>query len=145
MDGRLGTYRTMETTTKSQIELILQVYDGAITSLKNASQALSDNRRQSADEELERAKRFLTHLYTTLDFDKGGEIALQLGQLYAFLINQTNVVMATKDLSLLDDNVNILSNIRQGWQGIKDRETKQPPVSQRTLSPAGTAQVNESA
>ena len=36
MDGQIGTYRTMETHGKSQLDLILQVYNGAILAYETA-------------------------------------------------------------------------------------------------------------
>ena len=36
MDGKLGTYHTIETHGKSQFELIIKVYDGAIAAYRSA-------------------------------------------------------------------------------------------------------------
>ncbi len=144
MDGRLRTYRAMETSSKSQLDLILQVYDGAIDSFKMASKYYHDKDNEAGFQQLERAKRFITHLYTTLNFEQGGDIAKQLGQLYVFLINQANMIQATKDLSRIDDNINILKNIREGWQGLKDQEKKQEPAAATVSSETGTGHFNQS-
>jgi len=71
---------------------------------------------------MERAKKFLTHLYTTLDPDNGGEIAERLGKIYAFVLNQTDIAQATKDLQIIDDNIRVLKNVREGWQGLKEQQ-----------------------
>ena len=125
MDGKLNTYQQVETSTKSQLDLILKVYDGAIKSFKDASDHYKNEKFNEGYEQLEKSRKFLTHLYTTLDMDKGGEIAQNLGQLYVYMINQVNVAEATKDLKLIKENIDILNNIRYGWKRLKDDEVKE--------------------
>jgi flagellar protein FliS len=115
MEGKLSTYRKVETLGKSQLDLIIQVYEGAIAAFRAAADFYKSDDHQAGHEQLQKAKRFVTHLYTTLDPEVGGEIAESLGKLYAFVINQTNVAEATKDLSVIDDNISILDNVRLGW------------------------------
>jgi len=124
MDGKLNTYQQIETSTKSQLDLILKVYDGTIKEFKDASESYKKEEYNQGYEHLEKSRKFLTHLYSTLDMDKGGEVAENLGKLYVFMINQVNVAEATKDLKLIDENINILNNIRSGWKGLKDEETQ---------------------
>ena len=119
MDGALTSYKKSDTLGKSQLDLIIMVFDGAIAAFANAKAAIQSDNNAAARSELERARRFVVHLYTTLDTDKGGEIAQQLGKLYTFVINQTSVIEATKDLALIDDNITVLDNVRQGWVDLK--------------------------
>jgi flagellar biosynthetic protein FliS len=116
MDDKLAAYREADTLSKSQIDLIVQVYDGAIAALKAAGVSYRNGDMQAGYEQLQRAKRFVTHLYTTLDPEAGGTV-----KLYAFVINQTNIAEATKDLSVIDDNITILNNVRLGWLELKTR------------------------
>lgn len=115
MDAKVKAYQTSDTLGKSQLELVIKVYDGAISAYKQASTSIQNNELEKSREELEKAKKFVTHLFTTLDMEKGGDIAQQLSQLYAFVINQTNIIEATKDLKEIDDIINVLDNLRQGW------------------------------
>ncbi len=136
MSNNVNAYQKSEILGKSQLDLILMVYDGAVAAYKAASTAYSNRDNKKGHEELEKAKRFVTHLYTTLDSEKGGEIADQLGKLYAFVINQTNVIDATKDLKLIDDNINVLNNLRQGWLGLKQQQASQEDRGERTSEEA---------
>ncbi len=124
MDGKLNTYQQVETSTKTQLDLILKVYDGAINSFKDASEHYKKEEFNEGYEQLEKSRKFLTHLYTTLDMDKGGEVAQNLGQMYVYIINQINVAEATKDLKIIDDNISMLNNIRSGWKDLKDNEAQ---------------------
>jgi len=119
--NKLATYRAVDTLSKSQLDLILQVYDGAIAAFRAAATAYQNNDYQEGRRQLERAKRFVTHLYTTLDMNAGGDLAEKLAMLYVYIINQIDLAMATKDLSVIDDNITVLDNVRQGWLALKQQ------------------------
>ena len=121
MDGKIRAYQTTDTLGNSQIDLILKVYDGAILAFRKASEKYTDNNFSDGYEQLEKAKKFLTHLYTTLDLEKGGDIAVNLGKLYAFIINQTNVATSTKETTLLKSNIELLENLRSSWAELKNK------------------------
>lgn len=127
MTADVNEYQKADILGKSQLELIIQVYDGAIAAFNAASEAYRGDDNSGGYEHLEKAKRFVTHLYTTLDAERGGEIAERLGKLYAFVINQTTSIQATKDLKQIDDNITILANLRSAWVELKDREKETSP------------------
>ena len=125
MEDKIQTYRTIDTQGKSQIELILQVYDGALGSLRQAKEKYAAGENNAGYELLEKTKKFVTHLYTTLNMEEGGEIAENLAKLYAYVISQICILEATKESSQIDDIITILSELREGWQGIKDSDQAQ--------------------
>lgn len=130
MGGQVETYQQVDTMGKSQLDLVIKVYDGAIKALKDAKSAYEKNDNQEGYEQMERVRKFITHLYTTLDPEKGGEIAEQLGKLYAFVINEISVIEATKDLAKIDDNITVLNNLRSGWTELKQQEAELPKSAQ---------------
>lgn len=125
MNDNVAAYRKTGTLGNSQLDLIIQVYDGAISNMNAAAQAYRNEDDSAGRESLEKAKKFVTHLYTTLDSEKGGDIAEQLGKMYAFVINEINVIEGTKDLQKIDDNMTVLKNLRLGWVGLKEQELEQ--------------------
>lgn len=137
MDGKLTAYRKEDTAGKSQVELIIQVYDGALGAFRTARDRYQADDSSAGYDQLERARKFVTHLYTTLDHERGGDISEQLGRLYAFVINQINVAQATKDLGVIDDNITILSNLREGWNGLKAQTSEGVRTAEPTPAPAG--------
>lgn len=142
MEGKLSTYRKVETLGKSQLDLIIQVYDGAMAAFRAAADSYKSDDYQAGHQQLQKAKRFVTHLYTTLNPEVGGEIAENLGKLYAFIINQTSMAEATKDLSVIDDNINILENVRRGWLELKQQQTA---AAREAPPPGETGRFTESA
>ena len=90
-----------------------------------------------------RLRPLIASLHTKLNPEAGGKIAEDLGKLYAFIINQTNTAEATKDLSVIDDNISILDNVRLGWLELKQQKTA---AAQAAPHPAGdTGRFTESA
>ena len=129
MDNRLKAYQRTGTLGKSQIDLVLQVYDGAIAAFTAAGECYKKSELIEGYEQLQRARKFVTHLYTTLDFDKGLEVAENLGKLYAFLISQTDLAVATKDQAVILGNVKVLRKLREGWSGIRNQEASSQATS----------------
>lgn len=119
MDGKIAAYRRADTMGKSQIDLILMVYDGALKALRAAAGHYRDEDNDGGYEQLQQAKRFVTHLYTTLDLKKGGEVAENLSKMYVWVLSQLLVIEATKDVDELDAVTQALDNLRSGWAELK--------------------------
>ncbi len=119
MKRGIGSYQKTETFGKSPLELLLMVYDGAIQAMSDAESAFRDGDRDGGREKIERARKFITHLYTTLDNERGGEVATQLGHLYVFIIERLQVAQASADFEALVDLQAILNNLRSGWKGVE--------------------------
>lgn len=124
MDGKLSTYQTVNVTGQTQLDLILTVYRGAIENYRSAADRYQSQNIQAGHEKMDKANKFVTHLYTTLDPEEGGEVADHLGKLYAFILNQSNVARATKDIGMIDDIISVLDNLRQGWSGLKEQQAQ---------------------
>ena len=122
MDGKIAAYRHADTMGKSQIDLILMVYDGAIKALKAATDHYRNQESDAGYEQLQQGKRFVIHLYTTLDLQKGGEVAENLSKMYVWTISQLCVIEATKDVDELDAVIKVLDNLRSGWAELKKQQ-----------------------
>jgi flagellar protein FliS len=136
MDAKLGTYKTIDTLGKTPLELIIKVYDGAIQAFRDARKSYEAEEFTQGHEEIEKARRFLVHLYTTLDMEKGGQVAEQLSKLYSYMISQVDVARAAKDLGRIDDNITILENLRASWQALSEQAAAGGPTVEPTTEPA---------
>lgn len=140
MDGSLKSYEAVDVLGKSQLELVIKVYDGALGSLRAGAECYKNDKLQDGYEHLEKAKTFVVHLYTTLDMEQGGEVAENLSKLYSFIVSQIDVIEATKDLGTIDDIINILINLKSGWSELRQQEAKAVP--QAPVEPAGGGGFN---
>ena len=96
------------------------VYGGASQALRESSEAFESGDRDAGRKKLERAEKFIVHLYTTLDPEKGGEVARNLSALYVFLIEQMKIAAATADVTIIKNLRAIIDNVRSGWQELSD-------------------------
>lgn len=113
------TYKRAQTEGLSQRDLIVMCYKGAITFLEQAKQAHAAEKFEAFSEFLEKAHRVIVHLYTTLDAERGGEIAAKLADLYAYMISQLYVVSATKDIKTVNSLIQILGTVKEGWEQLE--------------------------
>jgi flagellar secretion chaperone FliS len=139
MDNRIATYRTTDTLTNSQVDLIIKVYDGTIAQFSSAISAYEKYDIANAIDHMDKARQALTHLYTTLDFEQGGEVAKNLGDLYVFMINQTNLAAATGDRGFIQKNVELMKNLREGWAGIRDNQAPAAQIANPSTGLNATA------
>jgi flagellar protein FliS len=118
MNQSLASYRKNQIAGLNQKDLIVLLYSGAIKFLDQAKEELAKSDANAFADRIERAHRIVYHLYTTLDFEAGGEIAEKLGKLYAFVINQLYIVNSTRSEAVLRDIREILVNLKDGWQNL---------------------------
>ena len=117
-------YRKTSTMGMSQLDLILSVYKGAINYVVQTKTDFQEANYSSGRTACEKARKCIVHLYTTLDMDKGEQIADYLGQLYAYIIKQLDLAVASKSQEQLDDVLNVLNTLKDGWNELKVREGK---------------------
>jgi flagellar secretion chaperone FliS len=122
MNHQISTYADVDTLGRSQVELILKVYTGAQTSLEAAHRLYTDGDYTNAYAEVEKARKFIVHLYTTLNFEDGGDVAANLGRMYVFMLSEFDAIEATKNTKHLESCIKILKNMRNGWEGVRDSE-----------------------
>jgi flagellar protein FliS len=122
MQKNISTYEDVDTLGRSQVELILKVYGGALTSLEAARKLYEAGSHTDGYSEIEKARKFVVHLYTTLNFADGGEVAANLGRMYVYLLSEFDAIEATKSLQHLDSCITVLTNLRSGWEGIRDAQ-----------------------
>jgi flagellar protein FliS len=140
MNQALSTYQKMQISGMNQKDLIVMLYSGVVKFLTRAQQNLKDEAVADFTDSIERAHRIIYHLYTTLDFEKGGEIAQRLGALYTFIIGQLYIVNSTKNENIISDLLVILNDLKEGWQGLEIESTNNP-VARTGVMPPGPQTV----
>lgn len=135
------TYKRAQTEGLSQRDLIVMCYKGAVSFLEQAKQARAAENFESFSELLEKAHRVIVHLYTTLDAERGGEIAAKLADLYAYMISQLYVVSATKEVEPINMIINLLNTVREGWEQLDTQSLKEEDPGLARGAAAGQKQL----
>jgi flagellar secretion chaperone FliS len=115
-------YRMLEL--KSRVEsagphgLVGMLYEELLRSLDIATASADNNRVSLAHSQIGKAISILVALETSLDFDKGGELALTLSRIYRACRSKLNDVARTGDTAKVAEIRNAVSEIAYAWQAL---------------------------
>lgn len=104
--------------------LIQMLLDGALEKMVIARSHMERNDIQGKGENISWSIRIIGGLQASLDEDNGGEIAETLGSLYIYLVSRLSEANTTNEISMLDECIAIIKNIKEGWDGISKEADK---------------------
>ncbi|MEO5369281.1 MAG: flagellar export chaperone FliS [Magnetococcus sp. DMHC-1] len=116
MSYGLQSYKTSRATTASREDLLIMLYEGAIRFLELA--IVEKEAKNLAEHKLNLRKglAIISELQSTLDFQKGGEVAIKLFELYGFMLDYLTQANLTQDVSYIREVINQLSTLLDGWR-----------------------------
>lgn len=130
----LASYGDVKVTTgvagADNIQLIQMLFDGLIESLSTAKGHIERGSITEKSKSIARAGRIVVGLQGALDFEKGGDIARNLNDLYSYINRRLFHVNAHNDLAALQEIHTLMDEIRQAWTVVP---TLVPP-SRRTFT-----------
>ena len=104
-------------------KLILMLYDGAIRFIQQGIKAMNENKIELAHNNLLRSQNIMVELMASLNFEKGGELAVNLFRIYEFMhytLVQANVKKEAEPLARVAEQLKML---RKSWfQALKKEE-----------------------
>lgn len=121
MANPLDAYIKNSVETASPLKQIILLYEKAIITLKEIKEDIDNNDLKSKIEHISRVTDIIKALDSSLDFEQGGEIAKNLHMLYDFIDRSLVTVHAKNDKQLIDDLIEILENLKEGWEGIESK------------------------
>lgn len=104
--------------TADNIQLIQMLFDGLMESLAAAKGHIQNNAIEEKSKSLSRAGRIVVGLQGALDFERGGELAQNLNELYAYVTRRLFHVNAYNDLAVLAEVQSLIHDIAQAWQAL---------------------------
>ena len=115
----LASYGDVKVTTgvsgADNVQLIQMLFDGLIESLATARGHMERGAITEKSKSLSRAGRIVVGLQGALDFEKGGDIARNLNDLYSYVTRRLFHVNANNDLEALQEVHNLMNEIRSAW------------------------------
>ncbi len=105
--------------TASPLRQIILLYEQAILSLKAVIMDIESGDIKSKSADIAKVGDIIRVLDSALDFERGGKIAQNLHMLYDFIERSLFVVHAKNDIQLAQDLIEILENLKEGWEGIE--------------------------
>lgn len=122
-----NTYFQTQVRSRSSIELVVMLYDGATKFLGQARDAAAQRDTEAAQESISRSLAIIAELQNTLNMDAGGELAETLDALYVFIRERLLDASLRGDRTAIDDSLRVLAPLREAWAEIA---TRGPGVSE---------------
>lgn len=119
MSGRgLNTYRQTQVQSRTPLELVVMLYDGALVSLSAARAAIERRDIASRRDSIGRALAIISELQSTLNLEQGGEVAAQLDELYGFASRRLLDATIKNEVTPVDEVSRVFTTLRDAWQTI---------------------------
>ncbi len=119
-----NNYLEQQVNSAHPLDLIIMLYNKAISCLKIAKTSIEegvdkDENVKKKAENLGRATEIIAYLQGCLNFEKGGEIARNLNEIYDVLIKELVRANIENNVEILEKTINILTNLKKAWEDIK--------------------------
>jgi flagellar protein FliS len=99
--------------------------EGAASKISVAKGFMERGEIRAKGEQIGCAISILEGLKASLDHEKGGEIANNLEDLYAYMERRLIEANRTNDMSLLDEVSDLLKEIKEAWDAIAEQAASQ--------------------
>jgi flagellar protein FliS len=138
-NSSLSQYRQSQVSSNAPEKTVLMLYDGAIRFLKNAIREIDENNNIVAKANfIEKTVKILEYLQSCLDSDKGGEIAANLDRLYDYMSIRLTEANLKNDTAKMEEVLNLLKTVREGWNGICDKNGAENQTANYKATAANT-------
>ena len=124
----ITAYKKTVIETTDRVQIVLMLYDGALSHLKRAKLKMSSGDNISKGHHFSKATSIVSELSNVLDMEKGGEISMNLRRLYAYVLQRLLYANMNNDIKALEEAVDVLNTIRSGWKEMMDGSKQNQPV-----------------
>jgi len=114
-------YKTQAIMTASPAKLVAMCFDRSIGALQEAVRAIENGEIERRFTNVTRATDIVSHLWSTLDMDRGGEIAQNLSNIYSFALMRLPDVNLKNDAEAAKDVISVLQPLAQAWNALANR------------------------
>jgi len=123
-------YRGQQVQTSSPLELVLLAYEALASAIFRARDAKLAGDIEVETAHVQHALAAVSELMNGLDYDRGGEIAANLGSLYVYITQQLMVAHGEDDEKTYLKILSITNELRSGWMTLRDQQAAKgmPPA-----------------
>lgn len=100
------------------VRLIQMLFDGLLESLAAARGHIENRAIEDKSRSLGRAGRIVVGLQSALDFERGGELAHNLNELYSYLTRRLLHINAHNDVEALLEVTSLVREVADAWQAL---------------------------
>jgi len=118
MSFATSQYRAAQTETASPVRVLVQLYDGALSFLREAEYAMDNGDIARKGVAIGKAHAIVSELMATLDPTRAPELCAELESLYNFVLHELTQANIQSDAARLAGPINVLQTLREAWSGI---------------------------
>lgn len=111
-------YRQTQVQSRTPLELVVMLYDGALRFLAAARVAVEQSDIPARRTALSKTMAIVSELQSTLNMEQGGEIARSLDGLYRWANVRLLDAALHNDPAPIDEVAAVFSTLRDGWNDI---------------------------
>lgn len=108
-------YRKSEVMTADPKQLVALCYRAVIMNFKLAKTKYMEKEYEAKAKALEKAINIVSELRSSLDFDKGGQIAANLNALYGYAMDRALEADIQQDIGVFDEIIHIFEELSEAW------------------------------
>lgn len=111
-------YLQTQVQSRTPVELVVMLYDGAIRFLGQARDAMASGDMVAKRHALSRGLAVVQELQNMLNMEAGGEVAARLDGLYTYILGRCYEANAQRDPAGLEESITLLTPLRDAWAAI---------------------------
>jgi flagellar secretion chaperone FliS len=115
VSGSQNPYQVSAIEHADPVKLVGLMYEGAIRFIRRAEKSITDGDPEGAHNNIMRAYAIVAELMATLDFEHGGEIAVNLEQCYEYVLHLLKEANIKKDAPALATARTLLEPLLLTW------------------------------
>lgn len=114
--GQYNQYQQSAVAQAEPVRLVGMLYEGALRFIRRAEKCIGESDPEGTHNNIMRAYAIIAELMATLDFDRGGEIAVKLEQCYDYLLHVLQEANIKKDAAMLEQARTLIEPLLATWE-----------------------------
>lgn len=136
------SYQKVCVSTADPVRIVVLLYEGAIKNLNQAIRMVGQD-HETLSAKIIRTQDIINYLRSCLDFEQGGEIAINLDRLYDYMRDALAKINLHPDVDKLQHVISLLQTLLEGWRGIVSNQTTEcDAVAEQGGVPAAPQPLN---
>ncbi|HAS17887.1 MAG: flagellar export chaperone FliS [Nitrospirae bacterium GWA2_42_11] len=115
----LNAYTQSKTAVASPVDLVIMLYDGAIDYLDKAATAVNMKETKEKIKYIDKTVAIIDELLKSLNLEAGGEIAVNLQDLYIYMMRELTMANLQNDAEKIKHVESLLRELVSAWRQIR--------------------------
>ena len=116
----MNSYNKIEVSNSSPVDLIIKLYDGAVNFLSKAVLEIQNGKRGEIDY-INKSVAIIEELLSALKIEVGGEVAVNLKELYIYMLMELTKANAASDVQSILKIQGLLRTLMDGWIEVREQ------------------------